>query len=279
MSEYLNEKPLDWCDPQRVAMYDELPLWSAMAGLLLLEHVPLAPGARVLDVGFGTGFPLLELAQRLGPGSLVAGIDPWAEAGKRATAKAGVLGITNVEMVTGDAASMPWPDGHFGLIVSNLGLNNFADPHAALRECYRVARPGATIAIATNLRGHMCEFYEVFEATLRELRRDHDLERLQTHVDHRATVEGVKAMLRAAGFVAGRHELQTMTMRFADGSAMLRHTFIRVAFLDGWRQVLCGREEVGFFQQLEANLNRRAHEQGELRLTIPLAYVEGRRAE
>lgn len=47
-------------------LYDELPLWSAPFGLLLLERVPMRPGLTVLDVGAGTGFLTLELAQRCG---------------------------------------------------------------------------------------------------------------------------------------------------------------------------------------------------------------------
>ena len=57
----------DLSAPEIIATYDELPLWSAMFGLLLLEHVPLENVHLALDVGCGTGFPLIELAERLGP--------------------------------------------------------------------------------------------------------------------------------------------------------------------------------------------------------------------
>ena len=67
-------------------VYDELPLWSAMFGLLMLEHLPLR-GRTVLDVGCGTGFPLIELAERLGAGCRVDGIDTWKEALDRAQEK------------------------------------------------------------------------------------------------------------------------------------------------------------------------------------------------
>ena len=66
MTEYLARGTPYFTAPDTVAAYDELPLWCAMAGLFLLEHLPLPRGATVLDVGCGTGFPLLELAQRLG---------------------------------------------------------------------------------------------------------------------------------------------------------------------------------------------------------------------
>ena len=41
----------DFTSPQVLAAYDELPLWSAMFGLLLLDEVPLAKMTNVLDVG------------------------------------------------------------------------------------------------------------------------------------------------------------------------------------------------------------------------------------
>ncbi|NTU78787.1 MAG: hypothetical protein HGA45_05190, partial [Chloroflexales bacterium] len=44
----------DLSDPALVAVYDELPLWSAPFGALLLRHVPLRRGATALDLGCGT---------------------------------------------------------------------------------------------------------------------------------------------------------------------------------------------------------------------------------
>ena len=64
-------------------------------------------------------------------------------------------------------------------------------------------------------------------------------------------------------------------MRFVDGSAMLRHSFIRIGFLDAWREVAGKKDEQEVFARLEGNLNRLAKAQEELRLTIPMAYIEG----
>jgi trans-aconitate methyltransferase len=50
-----------------------------MAGLLLLEHVPMS-ARRVLDLGCGPGFPTFELAERLGGSARVVGVDPWSAA-------------------------------------------------------------------------------------------------------------------------------------------------------------------------------------------------------
>ena len=73
----------DLADPGTVALYDELPLWSAPFGQVLLQQVELGSDLTVLDVGCGTGFPLLELAERLGPEARLHGVDPWGPAMER----------------------------------------------------------------------------------------------------------------------------------------------------------------------------------------------------
>jgi len=190
MTEYLGRAAVDWNDPANVAVYDEVPLWSAMAGLLLFEELPLRPGTRALDLGPGTGFPLLDLAERLGPGSSVTGLDTWRPALGRAGLKHRVWHVANACAVQGDAAVMPFGANSFDMVVSNLGLNNFADARTAVSECARVLRPGGVIALTTNLQGHMREFYDAFESVLQKARLHDAVEALREHMAHQATVEG-----------------------------------------------------------------------------------------
>ena len=246
-----------------------------MFGIILLKYVKLKPNMKVLDVGCGTGFPLLELAQRLGSSCLVYGIDPWSAALSRVRRKSAILNIRNIKVINGDGAAMPFGNDVFDLIVSNLGINNFKTPETALAECSRVAKPTAQIVLTTNLRGHMKEFYEVFEVTLRELGKPKMLDSLRTHIDHRATVKSICEMLEKVGFKICKVHQEVFAMRFLDGSAMLRHSFIKMGFLDGWRSVLTPENEKDVFLRLENNLNRLAENKGELKLTVPMAYVEG----
>ena len=274
MTDYLAWSAPDFTAPDTVAAYDELPLWCAMAGLFLLEHLPLPRGATVLDVGCGTGFPLLELAQRLGAGATVHGLDPWAQALRRARFKAGVIGVANATLTRGDGGAMPFPDGRFDLIVSNLGINNFADPDAVFAECGRVLKRGGRLALTSNVEGHMAELYAVFETLLTDLGHPEALAALRRHVAHRGSVTSIAERLGRAGFRVARAVERDFPMRFADGSALLRHYFIRLGFLDGWRSVVTPDTEREIFGALEAGLNRLAGERGELALTVPLAYIE-----
>lgn len=270
---------IDFNAPEVVSLYDELPLWSAMFGLLMLKHLPLRPAMQVLDVGCGTGFPLFELAQRLGPGSRLCGLDPWAAALRRAWEKQRLWNLPNVELHLGSAEQMPFEDGRFDLLVSNLGINNFNRPAQVLAECRRVTRPAGRLVMTTNLKGHMQEFYTVFAETLRELGQASALDALQAHIDHRATIESLGRLLEQAGWRVERVVEETQTMRFANGSALLNHYFIKLGFLDGWLQVVAQPDRAQVFARLEARLNELAGSQGELNLTIPMAYIEAARQE
>ena len=86
MKKYLNHT-FSTEDKELVSIIDELPLWSAPFGLSLLNTIKLGNGFRVLDIGSGQGFPLIEIAQRLGESSMVFGIDLWKEANERASLK------------------------------------------------------------------------------------------------------------------------------------------------------------------------------------------------
>jgi len=261
----------DFNSPQVIAGYDEVALWSAMFGLLLLEEVPLANVTDVLDVGCGTGFPLIELAERLGSRAHVHGIDPWSGGLKRAAEKIAGRGTPNVTLHEGSATAMPFADATFDLIVSNLGVNNFDDRAAAVRECRRVAKPGATLALTTNLQGHMREFYEVFAEVLREDAAAS--QRLRDHIEHRATVKNVRDLLETGGFKITRVLQRQSVMRFANGTALLNHYFIKLGFLDAWKNVVPGHERE-IFPRLRTALDDYAASNGELRLTVPMAYIE-----
>jgi ubiquinone/menaquinone biosynthesis C-methylase UbiE len=276
MTDYLDDRFDDWA--AIAADYDELPLWSAPFGQLLLEHVPLRRGMRVLDLACGTGFPLLELAPRLGPTGFAVGVDPWRAALLRASSKRRAHRIANAAAVIGDAAKLPLRNGSIDLIVSNLGVNNLADPDAALAECARVAKPGGVLALSTNLRGHWSEFYAVFDQTLRELGRDDLLPKLRAHVDHRSTVDSVRALAGRHGFSTRSVIESRFAMRFLDGSAFLRHYFIRLGFLPAWRELSPQADTRAFFARLEANLNALAQRDGALAFGVPMAYVECERA-
>lgn len=247
--------------------YDELSFWSSRFGALLFERLELRPNIIGLDVACGTGFPLFELAHAHGPSSHFTGIDIWPEALARARRKLAVYGLTNIALHEGDAAAMPFPDGSFDLITSNLGINNFADPPAALRECHRVARPGARIALTTNLTGHMAAFYGIYRETLRELGRANLAPALDAQEAHRGTRDTIEQLLLDAGFRISQMVDDECFLSFAGGTAMLRHPLVGF-FMEGWRTVT---EDAPVWRVIETKLNAASP----LRMRIPMLYAEG----
>ena len=269
---YLEE--VDYKTPEFGDLYDELPLWSAPFGLMLLEHVGLRAGMTILDVGAGTGFLTIELAQRCGSDAKVIAVDPWEAGMTRLTRKLDHLGIQNVRSVVQDVATIDLPDASVDLIVSNLGINNFDNPEAALRACFRVAKPGANLFLTTNLVGHMEEFYEAYRSVLADLGFTGRLAALDAHIGHRATVDSVRKLLEGEGFKFVAAATHSFRERFVDGSSLLRHYFIRLGFVPAWKSMAPAEAVEATFAALEDQLNVIAAERGELSLTIPAACIQ-----
>lgn len=266
-------EPVEFDSDDAADFYDELPLWSAPFGLMALDQIPLGRSLTILDVGCGTGYLAIELAERCGPDATVYAVDPWHAATERLARKVAQRGLRNVVIVGRDASTLDLPDDSIDLIVSNLGVNNFDDPAPVLETCARIAKPGATFVLTTNVVGHMREFYDIYRGVLARLQRSDIVDALDRHIAHRATVDGLRDLLATAGFRVTHVETGEFRWRFVDGSALLRHYFIRLGFVAGWQSIL-GTEDIPVvFAALEHDLNEHAREHGELALTIPMACV------
>jgi arsenite methyltransferase len=274
---YLDES-FDLQDPKLVSAFDELPLWSAPFGLTLLAAVRYRANIIALDIGFGTGFPLLELAMRLGAGCRLIGIDPWNGALERTRDKIAQYGIDNVQLIEGPAENIPLPDSSVDLIVSNNGINNVNDLERVLSECARVSRGGAQFLATVNLDTTMMEFYSVMEAVLRERGLVTEIETMKRHIRAKRKPLGeVTAALQKNRFTAPIVTQDSFRYTFNGGTAMLNHYFIRLAFLGSWKSIISPDQQKDIFGQIESRLNARAEEDGCIRLSVPFVLIESRK--
>jgi arsenite methyltransferase len=276
MSKFLSYKFED--TPEFVSTFDEMPLWSAYFGIFLLKHLKPQPNITILDIGSGAGFPLLEIAGRFGSSCTCYGLDPWTNANERARKKILNYALSNVTIIEGSAAAIPLKAESVDLVVSNLGINNFENPEFMFAECYRVLKKDGKLAITTNLNGHWQEFYNIFDLTLIELGLSEVIIKLNEQQQHRGTVESIHRLYEGRGFIVNRHSSEMFDMNFTDGSAFLNHYFIKLGWLQSWKDLMSPEDHERVFVNLETRLNKCAYENDGLRLTVPILFIEGIKA-
>ena len=99
----------------------------------------------VLDVGAGTGRVALHLKARH-PGLKIVSVEPVKELREVGHAK----GLSETDLIEGDATKLQFPDGAFDL-VSEIGvLHHVRDPAAVVAEMLRVAKVGIFISDSNN---------------------------------------------------------------------------------------------------------------------------------
>ncbi|MBK9726624.1 MAG: class I SAM-dependent methyltransferase [Saprospiraceae bacterium] len=273
MASYLNYQFKD--TESFINTFDEAPLWSASFGLLLLKHVELKSDQTVIDIGSGAGFPLLELAGRLGNSCKLYGIDPWKNANVRAHQKIENYGYSNVSIIEASAEQIPFENNTIDLIVSNLGINNFENPEIVFKECHRALKPNGKLALTTNLNGHWKEFYQLFYYTLENIDKANLIPILKKDEEHRGTIESISKLFTNNNLTLTRHYEEQFKMNFIDGSAFLNHHFIKLGWLTTWIGLFPKAELLEIFTALELNLNDYAVKNNGLSLTVPMAYLEG----
>jgi len=262
-------------DPgELVQVFDELPLWSAPFGLKLLDAIDYSPNMTALDIGFGTGFPLTELAMRLGDSSTVYGIDPWTDAIERTKRKIKYYEIKNINIIEGVAESIPLETNTIDLIVSNNGMNNVQDIEQALSECSRICKDGAQFVMTMNLDKTMLEFYNQLERVLTEMNLEESLAAMKLHIyAKRRPLDEIIGRIQNHGFIIKKVEHDQFNYKFANGTAMFNHYFIRMAFMDSWIKLLPGEKVEYIFEIIEERLNQEAEIAGQLNLSVPFVVI------
>jgi len=106
------------------------------------------PGQRVLDLAGGTGDIAALMSKRVGShGSVVLSDinESMLAVGRQRMEDRGIVG--NIEYSLANAEKLPFADGEFDAVTIAFGLRNVTDQSAALREMYRVLKPGGRAMI------------------------------------------------------------------------------------------------------------------------------------
>src|SRR5688572_5509808 len=156
---------------------------------MLRPHLDQYPA--ILDVGYGWGFALLELERRFRPDRLV-GLDPDRDAVRRAAPVVAACAV-EPELLTRNAADTGLADDSFDMVFCHQTFHHVVDQVSAMREFFRVLRPGGVLLFAESTRRYIHSWL------IRWLFR-HPM-----HVQK--TAEEYMALIRAVGFDIARERI------------------------------------------------------------------------
>ena len=105
------------------------------------------PGERLLEIGVGTGYYSLELAEWVAPEGTLELFDLQQEFLDHVTEKAGERGLANLVPTRGDATDLPYEDASVDAVVLAAVLGEIPDADAALREIRRVLKPDGRLVV------------------------------------------------------------------------------------------------------------------------------------
>ena len=205
------------CDPVSDNLYQvqetsTLPEGAVLASLGCGNPTALAElraGETVLDLGSGGGIDVLLSARRVGPTGTVYGLDMTDDMLALARENQRQAGVTNVEFLKGEIEQIPLPDASVDVIISNCVINLSVDKGRALREAFRVLKPGGRFAVSDvvvrgSLPAPVRASMEAWVGCVAGALEEHEYERL----------------LHDAGFVDVGLE-PTKIYEFADAAAIL----------------------------------------------------------
>ncbi len=105
------------------------------------------PGERLLEIGVGTGYYSLELAEWVAPAGTLELFDLQQEFLDHVMGKAGERGLANLVPTRGDATELPYEDASVDAVILTAVLGEIPDTGAALREIRRVLKPDGRLVV------------------------------------------------------------------------------------------------------------------------------------
>jgi ubiquinone/menaquinone biosynthesis C-methylase UbiE len=131
---------LNWAE--RLAVNNPIRPWQQRLELWLLRsHMPLEPGARILEVGCGRGAGARLINSRFHPSHVYA-TDLDGEMIRMAFAYLSPGDRRGITFLAADASVLPFPEGSMDAVFGFGVLHHIPDWQAALREIVRVLAPG-----------------------------------------------------------------------------------------------------------------------------------------
>jgi arsenite methyltransferase len=200
-----------------------------------LGALGLTPGERVVDIGCGPGYLAAEVADAVGSGGFVLGVDPSQSMLALASGRA--VGAAPVELAEGDALSLPCADDAFDAAVSTQVYEYVPDIAAALAEARRVLRPGGRLAVLDT------DWDSIVWRSSDDARMARVLRAWDEHLAHPYLPRRLPELLREGGFTRRRTEVVPVLNVGYEAETYSAHVLGTIARFVAGRQGI-GEDEV-----------------------------------
>lgn len=145
----MNVKQIENVYNRYAAVYD-LVFGSVLQGGREMEPIllDLYPGARLLEVGVGTGLSIPHWSNNVE----IVGIDLSQKMLDQARKRIETLGLDNIELIKMDATRLEFPDNSFDRVLAAYFISTVPDPVRVVNEMKRVCRPGGYLVFLNHFQ-------------------------------------------------------------------------------------------------------------------------------
>jgi ubiquinone/menaquinone biosynthesis C-methylase UbiE len=226
-------------EDRQAKLYEEqvFPLIGQRLVDRLIDGVPVAPRAQVLQIRCGLGGGTTELLRRLDHDSRIINLENVPALADRCRAnldehKGRVFFRTQslaTRLTCGDAA--------FDLVLANVGLAELAHPYEFFADLFRVARPGAEVRLASPVRGTWAEFLDVYRDVLVRLGREDALASLRGYTASFPEAGTVVHHMEQAGFKPVTVQRDHWELVFRSAREFFYSPVVEFGPLARWKQI------------------------------------------
>jgi arsenite methyltransferase len=113
-----------------------------------VNHSEAKPNEVCVDLGSGRGSDVIRLAETVGSGGYVYGIDISEGMIKKSIDTSRRLGITNVDFIHSSLEKINLNSNRADLVISNCTINHSSDKQAVWNEIFRILKQGGRFTIS-----------------------------------------------------------------------------------------------------------------------------------